>query len=99
MFQRISRGQRVKKGNLIARMYIPADSAKGQNAHIHFNLIDTGTRSFMTPSIFTDEIIRRFHAKWPRHHHMDGDVRIPPCMGCRISAEENPFGADAEDRL
>jgi len=87
----VSGGQRVKKGDVIARMYIPADPVKGQNTHIHFNLMDTGTRSFMTPSIFTDEIIREFHAKWEGRRALDGDVRIPPCMGYRISAKENPL--------
>jgi len=95
----VSHGQRVKKGDIIARMYIPADPAKAQNTHIHFNLMDTGTRSFMTPSIFTDEIVRAFHAKWEGRHRLDGNVRISPCMGYRISAKENPFGTDAKDQL
>lgn len=89
----------MKKGDVIARMYIPADPAKGQNTHIHFSLIDTAARSFMTPSIFNDEIIRGFHTKWEGRHRLDGDVRIPPCMGYRVSAKENPFGAEAKDEL
>ncbi len=96
---RVREGDRVKKGDVIARMYIPADPVKGQNTHIHFNLMDTGTRSFMTPSIFTDEIIREFHAKWEGRRALDGDVRVPPCMGYRISAKENPFGTGAKEEL
>lgn len=95
----VSGGQRVEKGDVIARMYIPADPVKGQNTHIHFNLMDTGTRSFMTPSIFTEEIIPEFHAKWEGRRALDGDVRIPPCMGYRISAKENPFSTGAEEEL
>ncbi len=94
----VKRGQRVKKGDIIARMYIPPERHFAQNTHIHFNLVDTGNRQFMVPTIFTDEINKRFHATWGKRG-VDGETRIPTCMGYRLSAPENPFGTGAKDEL
>ena len=94
----VKRGQRVRKGEVIARMYIPPQRDLAQNTHIHFNLMDTGQRQFMAPAIFTDKINQQFHATW-EDRGIDGDKRIPPCMGYRLSAPENPFGTGAKDEL
>ncbi len=94
----VKRGQRVKKGDVIARMYIPPRREFARNTHIHFNLIDTGKRQFMAPTIFRNEIVRRFHRAWG-NRGLDGKTRIPPCMGFRLSAPENPFGTGATDEL
>ncbi len=94
----VKRGQRVKKGDVIARMYIPPERDFAKNTHIHFNLIDTGRRQFMAPTIFTDRINRRFHATWG-DRGSDGKTRIPACMGYRLSAPENPFGTGAKGKL
>ena len=91
-------GQLVRKGEVIARMYIPPQRDLAQNTHIHFNLMDTGQRQFMAPAIFTDKINQQFHATW-EDRGIDGDKRIPPCMGYRLSAPENPFGTGAKDEL
>ena len=94
----VKRGQRVKKGDVIARMYIPPRREFAQNTHIHFNLMDTGKRQFMAPTIFTDEIADRFHRVWGKRG-LDGTTRIPPCIGYRLSAPENPFGTGAKTQL
>ena len=97
-FLLVKRGQRVKKGQVIARMYIPPRRDLAQNTHIHFNLIDTGRRQFMAPAIFTDAISKQFHATWGQRG-FDGQMRIPPCMGFRLSPPENPFGTGPKDAL
>ena len=94
----VKRGQRVKKGDVIARMYIPPRREFAQNTHIHFNLMDTGKRQFMAPTIFGDKIVGRFHRVWGKRG-LDGETRIPPCMGYRLSGPENPFGTGAKKQL
>ena len=94
----VKRGQRVKKGDVIARMYIPPRRDFAQNTHIHFNLMDTGKRQFMAPTIFGDKIVRQFHRVWGKRG-LDGETRIPPCMGYRLSGPENPFGTGAKKQL
>ena len=91
-------GQRVKKGDVIARMYIPPNRKLAQKSHIHFNLIGGKNYSFMAPSIFTDDIVKRFHTTWG-HFGTDADVTIPPCMGFRLAPDENPFGSGKKDAL
>ncbi|MDG1896733.1 MAG: hypothetical protein P8J37_17660 [Fuerstiella sp.] len=94
----VKRGQRVKKGDVIARMYLPPQADFARNAHIHFNLVDTGQRQFMAPTIFTKRINQQFHATWGSRG-VDGGDQMPPCMGYCLSAPENPFGTAAKDRL
>ncbi|MBT4012594.1 MAG: hypothetical protein HOF15_09780 [Planctomycetaceae bacterium] len=83
-------GQRVKKGDIIARMYIPPMKSIAEKTHIHFNLIREGGGGFISPSIFTQEIVREFHRRWNLFPN-DPDSPIPPCMGYKLQADENPF--------
>ena len=92
-------GQRVKKGQVIARMYLPDDPRVAENSHIHFNLLGGRRRHFQSPSIFDERIVRAFHASWDRRRGVDGGVRMPPCMGYRLGRDENPFQQRAVDRL
>ncbi|MCP4786719.1 MAG: hypothetical protein GY903_17520 [Fuerstiella sp.] len=94
----VKHGQHVKKGEVIARMYMPPQTDFARNTHIHFNLVDTGQRQFMAPTIFTERINQRFHAAWGERG-IDGGDRIPPCMGYRLSGPENPFGTGAKETL
>ena len=94
----VQRGQPVKAGDVIARMYLPPQRDIAEKTHIHFNLMDTGRRKFMAPTIFSDMINRRFHATWGERG-VDGEQRIPACMGFRLSPTENPFGTGAQDKL
>ena len=87
-------GQKVRKGDLIARMYIHPDRRMSGGTHIHFNLIGGKDHRFMAPAIFSRNVTDRFHERW-RDFGRDGDERIPACMGYRLSAEENPFGTGA----
>ena len=95
-FIRVQRGQRVKRGDIIAYMYIPPHPELRTSTHIHFNLMDTGKREFMAPTIFTPEVNKKFHATWGKRGY-DGNQQIPACMGFRLTAEENPFGTGEQD--
>ena len=92
-------GQRVKKGDIIARMYIPSDRRVAQNTHIHFNLLGGPKQTFQAPAIFNQRIVRRFHTTWDKRRGTDGGQAIPPCMGFRLSPAENPFESKAIDAL
>ena len=93
-FIKVSKGQKVHKGNVLAYMYCP----QGGGSHIHFHLMMDGRKGFLAPAIFTAEVVKQFHAKWGEFGRDDG-APMPPCMGYRISAEENPFGTGAQERL
>lgn len=91
-------GQRVRKGDVIARMYIPPNMKLAVKSHIHFNLMSGKPRGFMAPAIFSKAIVQRFHATWG-NRGTDGMIAIPPCMGYRLAPNENPFEYTAEDAL
>ncbi len=81
-------GQRVAKGETIARMYLPPDRNDVENSHIHFNLICE--RQFQSPSIFSESVTQRFAAAWdPNRLREDGP--IPPVMGWRLAEAEQPY--------
>jgi len=92
----VSLGQRVKKGDIIAYMYMPPGMP---NVHIHFHVMRMGRSGFMAPAIFTPDLVKQFHAKWDSFRRLDDGKPMPPCMGYRIGAEENPFGTGAKDTL
>jgi hypothetical protein len=92
-FIKVKPGQRVKKGDVLARMYLPEDARALQGAHIHFNLI--WGRQFQSPSIFNEEIAGRFQECWTDEDRR----RFPPAMGQGLYAEENPFGTGAQESL
>ena len=91
-------GQRVKKGEIIARMYIPPMKSIAEKTHIHFNLIREGGGGFISPSIFSKDVVREFHRRWNLFPN-DPDSPIPPCMGYKLQAEENPFQRKAVTTL
>ncbi len=91
-------GQKVRKGDVIARMYLPPNKQLAEKSHIHFNLMGGKQRSFMAPAIFSKRIVNRFHATWG-NRGTDGTTAIPPCMGYRLQPGENPFENKSEDAL
>jgi len=95
-FLRVKIGQTVKKGDIIAYMYLPT-SRENENSHIHFNLMHA--RQFQAPAIFDRKIVDGFHARWGSRRGSDGVVPIPACMGFLLLAPENPFGTGAKPRL
>jgi hypothetical protein len=93
----VREGQKVRKGDVLAHLYTPP--SRGDGCHIHFHLMVDGKKAFLAPAIFTPEVVKAFHKQCRGlREHNDG-TPIPPCMGYRIGAEENPFGGVAKDEL
>lgn len=97
-FLLVKPGDRVKKGDVIARMYIPNNRQLAEKSHIHFNLLRSGGGGFVAPAIFNNEIVREFHRRWNLFPN-DPDAPIPPCIGFKLDADENPFQRKPVDRL
>ena len=91
-------GQQVKKGQVIAKMYIPENRKLAEKTHIHFNLIREGGGGFISPSIFDQKIVQEFHRRWNLFPN-DPDAPIPSCMGYMLEADENPFERKVVDGL
>jgi hypothetical protein len=96
-FLLVKEGQKVRKGDVIAYLYTPPSS--GDGCHIHFHLMIDGKKGFLAPAIFTPEIVKAFHKQCQGFRGSNDDTPIPPCMGYRIGADENPFGTGAKDEL
>jgi len=92
----VREGQRVRKGELIAYLYTPP---KVGGCHVHFHLMVDGKRGFLAPAIFTTEVVQRFHDQCHGFREHNGGTPIPPCMGYRLKAEQNPFGTGPVERL
>ena len=52
-----------------------------------------------TATIFSPEIVKAFHKLCQGFRGSNDGTPIPPCMGYRIEADENPFGTGAKDEL
>ena len=90
----VEKGQKVRKGDVLAYLYTPP---RVKDAHIHFHLMAEGS-GFLAPAIFSPELVRQFHAKWGGFGR-DNGAPMPPCMGYRVSPDENPFGTGKRDQL
>jgi hypothetical protein len=89
-------GQWVRKGDVIAYLYTPP---KVDGCHVHFHLMVDGKKGFLAPAIFTQEIVQRFHDRCHGFREHNDGIPIPPCMGYRLTAEENPFGTGVIEEL
>lgn len=94
-FLLVDEGDTVRKSDVIAYMYTPPGV---RDAHIHFHLRIDGRHDFLAPAIFTSDTVRQFQARWG-NFGLDGDSRIPPCIGYYLDARENPFGTGPVDQL
>ncbi len=92
----VNDGQRVRKGDVIAYLYTPP---KVGGCHIHFHLMVDGKKGFLAPAIFASEVVQRFHDRCHGFPEYNDGIPIPPCMGYRLKAEENPFGTGAIEEL
>lgn len=95
-FITVHNGERVKKGQIIAYMYLPGSDVDA--AHIHFELISLNEGKMKAPAIFTPDVMRQFHDTW-RDGGIDGQSAMPVCMGWMLAADENPFAEVATDCL
>ena len=92
----VRKGQKVRKGDVVAYLYTPPKVA---GCHIHFHLMVDGKNDFLAPAIFDQKIVNSFHEQCDGFRWSNGGKAIPPCMGYRIGAKENPFGSGAKDAL
>jgi hypothetical protein len=96
-FLLVHEGQPIKKGDVIAYLYTPRSS--GDGCHIHFHLMVDGKSGFLAPAIFTTEVVKQFHDQCNGFKEGNDGNKLPPCMGWQLSAEENPFGTGAKEKL
>jgi len=98
-FIAVKQGDRVSRGDVIGYMFLPKGS---EGAHIHFGLINGATGAFMAPAIFSKETVAEFYGTWKNlGFDSDGGPKnpIPPCIGWKLAAEENPLENRAVDCL
>ena len=101
----VSIGDVVKKGDVIAYMYLSTDADVGTGHHIHFNLIKNS--AMQAPALFTSTIMTDFVDKISTSNggvrNFDGDKNtgtwMGDCMGYKIAAGENPYENAAADCL
>ena len=96
-FLLVKEGQKVPKGDVIAHLYTPPCS--GDGCHIHFHMMIDGKKGFLAPAMFTPEVVKAFHKQCDGFKWVNDGTPIPPCIGYRIGAEENPFGTGAKEKL
>jgi len=101
----VKEGQSIRKGDVLAYMYLePNDDNHGP--HIHFSVAPEREEQ-QAPAIFTDELVEAFHNTWgilgfDRENNVppnESDTPIPPCMGYKLAANENPFAESASECL
>ena len=112
-FVLVEQGERVRKGDILAYMYIPSFDAKvGPHAssHIHFLLSpwDRSRRNYV-PALFSEDIVEQFGEIYRNPlegwestsfgHDWARARGVPTGMGWMIDGDENPFGDDPLDVL
>ena len=101
----VKEGQSIRKGDVIAYMYIEPNN-DNEGPHIHFSVAPEREEQ-QAPAIFTDDLVEAFHNNWGVHGFdraanvplNESDTPIPPCMGYKLAASENPFAASASECL
>lgn len=91
----VKQGQRVKKGDVLAYMYVPPTSTGSTHLHLHLG----SQAGILAPSIFTPEAVAAFAAEFGDRGGYENGVRLPACIGYKVSAEQNPYGTGARDCL
>jgi len=102
---KVNVGDVVKKGDVIAYMYISTDATVGTGHHIHFNLIKNST--MQAPALFTPTLMSEFVDKISTSNggvrNFDGNSEsgtwMADCMGYKIKAAENPYENSAAECL
>jgi hypothetical protein len=99
-FIKVEKGLKVKKGDIIAYMYVPASAGIGTHIHFCVNYINIERTALInkSPAIFSETVVDAFSAKWGIFAcdvpppAPAGSTPMPSCMGYMLNANENPFG-------
>lgn len=91
----VKAGQQVKKGDIIAYIYVPPTSDGGTHLHLHLN----AGQDLQSPSIFTQAAVDEYATKFGDRGGYEDGKPLPACMGYKLSADENPFGTGDVDCL
>jgi len=94
-FIKVKEGQRVRRGDVLAYMYVPPQANGSTHLHFHLNV---GPR-ITSPSIFTPAAVAQMQARFGSPAGVENGQQLPACVGYRITADENPFGTGASDCL
>ncbi len=108
----VSDGQKVKKGDILAYLYVPPLEQRvtpTSSSHISFALHPYGSNEWdmRAPAIFTEEIVKQFgeiyrnpKEGWNSSSYGKDWARargVPSAMGWMIDGDENPFGDNPLD--
>ena len=108
----VSDGQKVKKGDILAYLYVPPLDQRvtpTSSSHISFALHPYGSNEWdmRAPAIFTEEIVKQFgeiyrnpKEGWNSSSYGKDWARargVPSAMGWMIDGDENPFGDNPLD--
>ena len=95
-FINVAAGQRVRKGDIIARMYLPPGAGIG--CHVHFHVGQSITNRFLAPALFLPAVTDNFRSRWGIFFD-DNGVPMPSCLGYLLDADENLYEFLAVDTL
>ena len=93
-FIKVKVGQKVKKGAILAYMYVPPDSTGSTHMHLHLQVMSS-SGGFLSPSIFAPQAVAQFAAGYATRDGQATGVTVPACIGWKVSAAENPYGTGA----
>ena len=98
---KVSDGDTVSKGDIIAYMYLSTDATINKDHHIHFNLIKNNATQ--APVLFTSDIMTQFVEKISTSNggvrNFDASDWMGDCMGYKVDETENPYIESAFDCL
>ena len=98
-FIKVTAGQQVHKGDVLAYIYVPPTSTGETHLHMQISVLAGGSMQFQAPAIFTSDAVAQFAAKFGDRGGIVGGVPLAPCMGVWLDATENPFGTGAVNNL
>lgn len=94
-FIKVNSGQKVKKGDVLAYLYVPPGQMSGTHLHFHMNV----GQSMGAPTVFTPDAVSRLQQKFGDPGGTINGAKLPACIGYMVSAGENPLGTGAVDCL
>ena len=94
-FLKVKSGQRVKKGDVLAYLYVPPGQTSGTHLHVHMNV----GKTMGAPTLFTPAAVAQLQSRFGDPGGTENGVPLPACIGYKVDAGENPLGTGALDCL